>query len=41
MSDRQLRQQTDEIRDRARRQREATMAEAQRLADARNRKHNR
>lgn len=41
MSDRQIRQQTDEIRERNRQQREAQMREAQRLADARNRRHHR
>jgi hypothetical protein len=41
MSDRQLRIQRDEIRDRTRRQREAQMQEAQRLATERNRRHGR
>jgi hypothetical protein len=38
MSDRHLRIQRDEIRDRKRRQREATMQEAQRQAAERNRR---
>jgi hypothetical protein len=41
MSDRQLRQQTAEIRDNNRRQREATMQEAARQAAERNRRHGR
>jgi hypothetical protein len=41
MSDRQLRIQHDEIKERNRQQREAQMREAQRLADERrNRRHN-
>jgi hypothetical protein len=41
MSDRQLRQQTNEIRDRNRAQREANMQEAQRQAAERNRRRGR
>ena len=41
MSDKWIRIQRDEIRDRQRRQREATMQEAQRQAAERNRRHGR
>lgn len=39
MSDRQLRDQHDEIRRRNREQREATMREAARISEANNRRH--
>lgn len=41
MSDKQLRNQTNEIRDRNRQQREATMREAARISAENNRRHGR